>query len=314
MRPTLDTPLPKLATISKEFHCSRTGSSGSTLRIKNIVSRLQVLGDGYNVSHSGIDEECERELEREVEEEEEVMVEYARRDARTEDDWDYSSILRSRFCKDIATSVHPLAKVIQNFVSNKHVANIEWSDKVYCTKNFVHTIVLNSENDGLDDVLRIPDCFIRFQCGEILLLSDREGALVLPLLLGKRRTEKSSTAMPYFGHHAFETTTYFPFLRVCSCPKHPGKLDAKDSCSLKLFNGDTMYPGNFSQTLKEMLSHRSNETVTSDCSNISMTLASGEPEAFVERRGKKRDYDMSDLERTSEMIACEMDARKITIK
>ena len=320
-RSTSEHPLSDLAIGLRKKHRCRTQSSINTLNINSIVSRLEHLGQDYFVNRSGMDEECERELEREVEEEEEVEIEFARMKPQVEVDWDNSSIFRSNSCTEVLTDVHPLSMVVENFVSNENVRNIMYSDKIFCTDNFIRTIDLkNSEGGALDNFLRIPDCFVRFPSGETLLLSDREGALILPSFINKEHSRVATTpAGLYFGHFAFETihdSSRIAFLRV---HPHPGtlslrsladlELDEKDSCSLKLFNGDTMYPGSLKATLKDMLCHSNDGLISSSASNIKLTLASGEPEAFVERRGKLRDYDMSDLENISKEIACEMDAR-----
>ena len=332
MNSTHDTPLVDVVLNLRRYHCSRTGSKDATPLMNNIVSRVEHLGKDYCITRSVADEECERELEREVEEEEQVQIEFDRMDPRIEVDWDYSSIFSSNSCTEVSTAKHLLSTVVQKFVSNENVRNIMYSDKVFCTENFIHTCTIKSKSakgDYLDSVLRIPDCFIRFPCGDILLLSDREGALILPSFIDKELDQSQTIASGlYFGHYAFETivnSDRLPFLRVNShsmqatakrrklsaiLPFHSKiSLDEKDSCSLKLFNGDTMYPGSLKRTLKGMLSHSSEDLASSGISNIKLTLASGEPEAFVERRGKLRDYDMSDLENISKEIACEMDIR-----
>ena len=307
MKSTHEIPLPKLAKLSQIFHSNRTGNQSDhhTSRMKTIVTRCEDLGSGYSVHRSSMDEECERELEREVEQEEEEEIEFAKMSPEAEVDWDFASIFRSKSCEEIDAPVTPLSTVICKFMSNQNVSRIGWSDTIFCTNNFIRTVISQEKDGTLDNFLRMPDCLVHFHCGDVLLLSDREGAQILPLFLDKKENE-SSPGEPYFGHYAFETTTD-SFLRCDPRPQgHPIRnLDGNSSCSLKLFNGDTMYPGDQYQILKQMLFHCSNANSTSGVSDKSMTIASGEPEVLVVARGKLSDYDMSDLERISKEISCE---------
>ncbi len=312
---TREIPLLSLGHSLSKFHRNRTGKATNfeTSRMKKIVSRCRVLGQGYIVHHSGMDEECERELQRETEEEEEEEMEFAKMSPEQEADWNFQSIFGSKSCKKIEVPVTPLKNVISTLLPNQNLSAIGWSDQIFCTQNFIRTVFIShsidheNKDNYLGNFLRIPDCLLSFHSGEVLLLSDREGAQILPLFMGNN---KLSSEDPCFGHYAFETSfgdKYF--LRYGSRRRRPYNIDGRRSCSLKLFNGDTMYPGDQYQTLKQMLRLSTRQSNTPSTSILSLkgvkVVASGEPEELVASRGKLNAYDMSDLERMSKEISCE---------
>ena len=292
-RPIHEIPVSDLAVAAKKVHCTRT-NGGDELMMNKIINRSNDLGTSYKVMRTGADEECERELEREVEEEEEEQVEYMRMSAYSEVDWDYSIIFRSDLTAQLPVTVHNISFIMHHHMSCKSLARIDWSKKAFCTDNFIRTIQFTGKQD---DFLRIPDSFVCFPSGELLLLSDQEANKVLPLF--QSRKTFTSTDNYYFGHYAFKSDpSQIPFL---GCGKNytvPNDI----ACSLKLLNGETMYPGTQRPVLKAMLSHVK-ECTTSG--KFAVTNVSGEPENLVASRGKDSDYDRSDLEKICIELACE---------
>lgn len=114
--------------------------------------------------------------------------------AHDEVHWDYESIFCTENIKSLAINAHNIANVMDK-MSCKSLANIKWSSQVYCTENFVSTVACES---AIDEYLRIPDMFVRFPSGDILILSDREANVVLPLFRSKIESEKLIDY--YFGH------------------------------------------------------------------------------------------------------------------
>ena len=302
-KPIQETPISDLAVNAKKFHCNRT-KEGNELLINKIIDQSQYLGDSYTVMRTGVDEECERELEREVEEEEEEEVEHTKMSAFNEVDWDFSSILKSTLTAQLPVKVHEISHIMCKYMSCKSLAHIGWSKKVLCTNNFIRTIQFE---DNLDDFLRIPDCFVLFPNGELLLLSEREANKVLQLF----QSTKSTTFKynHYFGHYAFENdSSQVKFLGYGENYAIPDDI----ACSLKLLNGETMYPGTQRSTMKSMLSN-AKSCISSEKSTV--TNASGKPKTLVQSRGNNADYDRSDLERVCIELACEaVTTDSITIK
>eukprot|EP01083_Nonionella_stella_P024044 66524_1 len=104
--------------------------------------------------------------------------------------------------------------------------------------------------------------------------------MALPLFQN-RETSTSSRNDHYFGHYAFESqSTSTSSLRV---GKKSTILSNDIACSMKLFNGETMYSGKQIPVLKSMLS------CAKECTSsgtFTETKASGEPETLVSGRRK----------------------------
>jgi hypothetical protein len=116
----------------------------------------------------------------------------------------------------------------------------------------------------------------------------------------------------YFGHYSFESC--HKRVHNLRCGKYSTLLPDEMTCSLKLFNGETQYPGSQRETLKKMLSHASAyyEAASAD-SNNNKTIASGEPEHIISARRKQMDLDRSDLENICEEIACEVEKEECNL-
>jgi hypothetical protein len=242
-KPVKNSHLSKSAILSKEYHFQRTGYThlgegcGNLPHVQEIVERCEKMGNGYFVvRNGGADEECEREMQREQEQEEEEYVESEKLPPRKEQDWDYSIIFSNM--RRLPTKTYRLVDALLKFWSDQEgLKRIKWSDNLFCTHNFIKTI--EKERRDLDEYLRIPDCLIRFQNGQVLLLSDREGAKICEILLDRQLSGDPCMGIQ-FGHFAFETDPTSKALLRCNLSKRVHSfLSDKDSCSIKLFNGET---------------------------------------------------------------------------
>jgi hypothetical protein len=295
-------PLLNQVTASKDFHCNRTGS-GDVQMMDDIIDRVNDLGKGYTVMKTGVDEECERELEREVEEEEQEERESSSMTPRSEIDWNYSSIFNTDSTTKLPTKVYLLGTAIRTFMSCKNLGSIGWSNKVFCTENCIIPISIGT-NGSLDNFLRIPDCFVRFPTGEILLLSEREANQILQLFW--RRKKGPGSDGYHFGHCAFESDSCgVQHLRYSTGQKHASPIISdQDACSVNLFNGVCAYPGSQRQVLKGML-FRARETIITSDNIVNISNTSGDPLNLVTARAKNSDYDRSDLDQICVEIVSE---------
>mmetsp|Transcript_40978 Transcript_40978/g.96212 ORF Transcript_40978/g.96212 Transcript_40978/m.96212 type:complete len:450 (-) Transcript_40978:67-1416(-) len=288
-----------IALESKEFHTTRTGVYSSVL-IDQIEERSQYLGRSYFVSRSCADEECERELEREIEKEEEEEEECPQMIERNEVNWDQSTVFQSNSAPELPTTILSFANALKQFVSNKSLSCINWSKSIYCTQNFFKTI---DSTGYLDEFLRIPDCFIQLPQGDILLLSEREAENMLVFFFEKKRKNIPVDGY-YFGHYVFEAGINSKSLLHYQPNGYTCKITSHEACSLKLFNGETMYPSDQYNCLKEMLSY-ANKSLTSDI--FKATMVCGEPETLIVMRRKYKDYERSDLQTICSEIVSEFE-------
>ena len=309
-KPVQDTNLSKSAVLSRRYHFKRTGYSderdGSLLHVVNIVKRCKKYGNGYSVVRSDADEECERELQREIEEEAEEEVEIEKLPPRKELEWDYNEIFSMEGINRPQTETHPFPEALSKFWSDKEgVKNIKWSNNLFCTLNFIKTV--SKEDRALDEYLRIPDCLVRFQSGQVLLLSDREGAKICKLFLA-RQASGTSCMGHMFGHFAFETdpTSKTYYLR-CDPTNHAIPLRDLDCCSMKLFNGGTIYPSSQRNIMKEMLSVGTMQFASSTLGNATASNVTGSHEKFIAARQKQKDLELSDLEGICKEIICDLE-------
>jgi len=301
--PIVDVPLIQAVRSTKESHCKRTGCSESS-HIKDIVDRCDELGSGYSITRTGIDEECERELQREIEVEQEEEVAPPRVLPLKEADWDYSSIFNSVSIRSLPITTVAIVDVVGTLLSGENLSNIGWSESVFCTQNFTKTVNVNG---GMDDFLRIPDAFVRFPSDEILLLSNREADQILLHFLDRKENKVPSNGY-YFDHCAFATDKNVQDLlrHDASGTKCPGISDEM-SCSVKLFNGETIYRDDGQRrALKSMLSCAKKCALSSN--KMSVSNLSGQPDSLVIARMKLNDYDRSDLQAVVSQIASEFEA------
>ena len=197
-KPVQKSNLSKSAALSREDHFQRSGyysnSDDRILHVDTIVERCEKYGNGYFVVRSGADEECERELNREIKEEEEEELEIERVSTRNERDWDWKQIFAEEGLNTLPTKQYQFVDALSIFWSDKKgLRRIKWSDNLFRTRNFIKTVEING--NVLDNYLRIPDCLVRFQSGQVLLLSDREGANICELFL-----ERQASGISCMGH------------------------------------------------------------------------------------------------------------------
>jgi len=310
--PTTEVSIAEVAVSSKNFHTKRTKSGcEKNDMINKILHQAKFLGNSYAVRKNATDEECERELEREVEEEEVEELKLPQMKPRNEEEWDVSKV----FCVDSVNGLKELCApislkdVISIYLSPFYssLKHVDWSSKVFCTGNFLKTI---TKEGPLDHYMKVPDAMLCFTNGEILLVSDREADMVLDYILGRKCCPNNCVK---FCHMAFESDAELPLsfngtsLSISSKINiskmlFEKQISTKDACSLKLFNGETSFPGNQMVTLKKMLSCAK---LTVDKGNFLVSQASGEPNKLVQLRGKHPFYDRSHIEAICIELSCE---------
>jgi|AntRauTorckE5430_2_1112549.scaffolds.fasta_scaffold00188_12 hypothetical protein len=300
-KPIQNSPLSKVAISSIAYHFERTRYSEgyeSLPHVQDIVERCEKIGNGYFVVRSAADEECEREMQREIEEEDEEEIEIEKLPPRNEEDWNYSSIFSIEGPSLLPTETYCFVDALSKFWSDKEgLRRIKWSNNLFCTRNFIETI--SDQGRALDEYLRIPDCLVRFQDGKVLLLSDREGAKICELFLERQLSEVPCTSL-LFGHFAFETDPSSKSFLRCNLTTHVKSLSDIDSCSIKLFNGETVYPSSQRTVMKDMLCLGISENSVN--SNVS-----GSPEKFVVARQKQKDLELSHLQELCNELICELE-------
>eukprot|EP00557_Chaetoceros_sp_GSL56_P009289 CAMPEP_0176498810 /NCGR_PEP_ID=MMETSP0200_2-20121128/12552_1 /TAXON_ID=947934 /ORGANISM="Chaetoceros sp., Strain GSL56" /LENGTH=550 /DNA_ID=CAMNT_0017897107 /DNA_START=775 /DNA_END=2427 /DNA_ORIENTATION=+ len=299
--------LTEIAKKCRNYHLKRTGSCLEAMA-DEIVDRVNELGDGYTrISSSGADEECERELQREMEEEEEEEVELPSMSSHNEVDWKYETVFECSTAIDACPQCMTLSSALSQIFSVSCISAINWSGNVYGTKNFFHTIKSSGSTIDIDNFLRIPNYFIHFSAGDILLLSDREAQVFLSF---KEKFLQSSRVSfcnveAELCHSSNQKTDQRleAFLRVGS--RMGNLIDSKQIFSLKLFNGESTYSDIESAKLKDMLRDAAKQMDTSG--NVNVTDFSGRPESLLIARGKYVDYEKSVLEKLISEIACEFE-------
>eukprot|EP00979_Chaetoceros_neogracilis_P009353 scaffold2117_cov245-Chaetoceros_neogracile.AAC.1 len=321
-KPIQNIHLSKSATLSTEYHFQRTNDTNSgeghdsfsyvqeiiTLvseghdnlsYVQEIIERCETMGKGYFVVRSCADEECERETQREIEEEEEKEIEIQRLLPRNERDWNYGKIFSNAGLITLPTDIYRFVDALSKFWSDKEgLRRIKWSDNLFCTKNFIKTV--SNGGSALDEYLRIPDCLVRYQDGKVLLLSDREGAKICELFQDRQLSGTSCMGLS-FGHFAFETDPSSPPFLRCNSRSCINSLSDIDSCSMKLFNGDTLYPSSQRKALKDMLS------VLSGFGNLTPSNVSRSPETFIAARQKQKEIELSHLRDVCNEIIYELE-------
>ena len=320
-KPIQNSLLSKSAILSTEYHFQRTGYTHSSecreshSHVQDIIQRCEKMGKGYFVVRCDADEECEREMQRDIEIEEKEQIETEKLPPRDELDWDYSTIFskKRKLCTNegisrLPTETYRLVDALSNFWSDKEgLKRITWSGDLFCTRNFIKTMSTKGRN--LDEYLRIPDCLVRFQDGQVLLLSDREGAKICEIFLDKQLSGASCMGI-WFGHFAFETDpSSKSFLRCNPSTRVHSFLCDIDSCSMKLFNGETVYPSYQRKVMKDMLSVGINGPANSTTGNLVSSNVTGSPENFIIARQKQKDLELSDLQEICSEIICTLEQR-----
>jgi hypothetical protein len=304
------TPLSDLASSLEEFHRDRTTCSGCELNladdnevmIKNIVNRCKDLGESYRILRTGADEECERELELELEEEEEEEVEEEKMTPVKETHWNYTSLFEtSSISKLSACPVVSLRDLVSTHLSVEVLGRLSWSNKIFCTGNFVETVLTHSRQKvkTFDRFLRLADFIIRFPSGEYLLVSEREANSLLEQFW-KNRNSGNVPQGYYLSHRSFECDEELgvsSLLRIGDVVTNDS-IDDHVASSLQLFAGETMYKSEGRKlALKGILGDSAKNPDLSD--------VTGNPEELVRMRGKLSMFEMSDLEDVCTTLACE---------
>eukprot|EP00798_Chlamydomonas_sp_ICE-L_P024220 gene24220-9819_t len=223
--------------------------------VPELVTRASLYGKGQGVlSGHSISEECERELEKEEEEEEEVEREAAKVAPSPETDWSFEKAL---FAQSISTlqdfvPLFSLNQMVVKMLQPKDLArpHIDWSKRVYCTKNFAYAVCL--ESGPYNEYLRPVESFLLLPDGCVVLLSEREADAMQELACDFRLRGSTMPTAPSpqlmllcyaQQHHVSGDGTPFPRLSLSlshkSAPLPP--VPAEMLLSLGLLNGSTSY-------------------------------------------------------------------------
>ena len=244
--------------------------------MSDIKRKTKVYGSQHYIhtrSSGLLDEECEREMEQEQEEEEEKEV--PRVTPAGETDWATSKDLAatSPLMLPAAAGVMSLSTAASK-LSKMAIHRLSWSSRVFCTRNFVHSVAAST---CLDEYMRQVDFIAVFPGAnpnssgprhQLLLLSEREADTLLALLwTTSSRSEAGRSAAPFElvnrvqlwhmlltdGGAEVETLPAVAWRmllavarqqqRACCCLADIGDKREllKDMVSVQVFNGDTMY-------------------------------------------------------------------------
>lgn len=166
-----------------EAQLGRCGS-GISDDMRALVQRIQRMGGAYGggqVAEAGgaADEECERELAEEEEQEREVVKTVVSVVAARETDLNCMAALQA-YSPAGLEYVRKLPLVIE-VLQPPSMQEVEWSDRVFCTNNFVATTSELLSDEQINKHMRPIDSFLLFESGEILLVSEREADAFLEL-------------------------------------------------------------------------------------------------------------------------------------
>jgi hypothetical protein len=95
-----------------------------------------------------------------------------------------------------------ISSVIKNHFNpeNQLMKNVPWEDNIFCTKNFILTVLTSEADQYIQEVLRPVDTFIYFEDSKcILLISEREADRILSMMWALR--SKEGTSVSYFSFH-----------------------------------------------------------------------------------------------------------------
>lgn len=190
-------------------------ADGESGLLEELQAHVQSFGADHRVVASGLDEECEREVEREVEQEVEQEVQAPRMKPRPEADWDYAKLfaftahphtpMTASATASLQSGAQALAVSLQQHVrladpQGEDVSRLGWSRLVWCTANFMHTVLDSSGAPprSLADYLRPVHHALLFRHdGSLLLLSEREADAIEALARQqqRRRSADSGTSV-----------------------------------------------------------------------------------------------------------------------
>jgi len=318
-KPFTEQTVAKMAASAHLYHMKRTGGEDTLCKsekriIDSIFKQVEEYGQDFMFSASGCDEECERELELEIEEEEEVEVEVPVMDPVGEQKWDFGMAFRCQSPPQLPTGVTSLPTFIKNFVKPTSLARIKWSENIYCTDNFAHTIVcrIDKSMPALNLFLRVVNFVLCFPNGSFLLLSEFEANALLGLFW------KSGGGSHHIVHSSFlrqSLDSESEILLQCTLQQQrsvvvnnllgerlQGSDVIRDKCmaSMQLFSGESTYATEErKQALKLLLRVCKTNQGETFCPRT-------EAERIVEMRGLKKLYPYSDLEALCEKLLCEL--------
>ncbi len=146
--------------------------------MREICANSSRYGEGHLVL-TGLtaDEECEREMEQEEEEEEEREVQVAKVEPAAENDWVWTMAARSPLELPSAAGVMPLKRLTEK-LQPESLRSIKWSESILITRNFMMTVLDNSEGA----FLRPIQSLVVFPNEQVLLISEREADVLLEQL------------------------------------------------------------------------------------------------------------------------------------
>jgi hypothetical protein len=297
---------------AREYHMKRTGGEealeSSTKRMVDmIIERVGEYGIDFTNSTRQCDEECERELEMEIEEEEEVAVEVPMMIPMPDKPWDYRTAFTCQSPNDLSphVGVKSLGEFIANFIKPATLAKINWSEKIYCTDNFAHTIV-RSNDSALNSFLRVVNFVLFFPDGSFLLVSEFEANSLLKLFWDNYH--QGIKGQHLFLHSSLlrqglDGMSEIPLQRTLLSENYRLASDVISDCSMatmQLFDGETTY------TTKERKEALQSILRVSNAHESTKFCPRAETERVVQMRGLGKLYPYSDLEALCEKLLCEL--------
>ncbi|KAG2441635.1 hypothetical protein HXX76_003254 [Chlamydomonas incerta] len=146
-------------------------------------------GEGHSVrAGSGVDDECERELELEQEEEQELERQAPKQTPAAETDWlSYAGACTATSVAQLQAGaargmLQPLRDAVTRLDSEDPAQPMEavpWSDKVYVSRNYLHSIADLPPDQPLNEYLRPVGWLLVLMRGGVVLLSEREADQLL---------------------------------------------------------------------------------------------------------------------------------------
>ena len=147
--------------------------------MKEVVVYCRSKGQGVEVHVSAIGQECEKEVEAEAEEQQEQETQIELREPYNQIDWDYAKVFSGSNRQLFGDTFVKLGDIIAQKL--KTLAEIKWSDKVYCSPNFFKTTSCYSQSRDLSLYLRPVTHLIIFRDGRVVLVSAYEMDKLLQL-------------------------------------------------------------------------------------------------------------------------------------
>jgi hypothetical protein len=214
--------------------------------LTQIQRKVERYGGESVIILTGIDEECERELETEIEIEQEIPDQVLAATPYREQDWDYESIYGadSALTVDPDAKVRPLSHWIEELMLPEELRDISWSDSVYCTTNFFHSIVIGNKKGAISDYIRMVDAFLLFpEEPQVLLVSEREADRVLGWLWEYGDNTVQLVHLTYL--HQLQAGEQHPLEALHPELDHSSMEDWINPvlASMELFNGTVTFQG-----------------------------------------------------------------------